>query len=225
MNQEKIGKFIKNIRIKNNLTQEAFADSLHVTAQAVSKWELGKSLPDISILNEISKKYNIQIEELLNGQKKKKNKYIFIVVSIAFLLIISLITFLLLHNKDSYIIRDVTSKCEEYKITGIAAFDAKKSTIYISNVEYCGKEDLNKKYESITCTLYEMYNDITKKISTCEEKKDITLSNYLKSISIKVLDYETVCKNFDSSNIYLEIVAKGKNNYQHKIPLKITTCN
>lgn len=223
MNQEKIGEFIKNIRVKNKLTQEAFADSLHVTAQAVSKWELGKSIPDISILNDISKKYNINIDELLNGKKKRKN--ILIMTVFGALLIAGAIIFIILHNKDSYMIRDVTSKCEEYKITGIAAYDSKKSTIYISNVEYCGKDDLSKKYETISCTLYETYDDITKKISTCEEKSDITLNDYLKSISIKVLDYVSVCKDFDASTLYLEIVAEGESNYQHKIPLKITTCN
>ena len=70
MNQEEIGKFIKDIRIKNKLTQESFAESLHVTAQAVSKWETGKSIPDISLLKEISQKYNVEIDEILNGQKK-----------------------------------------------------------------------------------------------------------------------------------------------------------
>ena len=223
MNQEKIGVFIKYIRTKNKLTQEMFAESLHVTAQAVSKWELGKSLPDISILNEISKKYNVEIDELLNGGKKKKNKLIIVIVGL--LLIIGMIVFVLFHNKDSYIIREVTSSCDQYKITGIAAYDSKKSTIYISNVQYCGKDDLNKEYETITCILYESYNDITKKISTCDEKKNITLNDYLKSISIRVLDYVTVCKNFDSSNLYLEITAEGNGSYRHKIPLKFSSCN
>ena len=53
MNQEKISKFIKDIRIKNNLTQKDFADKFGVTYQAVSKWENGKNLPDINILKEI----------------------------------------------------------------------------------------------------------------------------------------------------------------------------
>ena len=43
MNQEKIGTFIKNLRKKNNLTQQALADKYNVTYQAVSKWENGKN--------------------------------------------------------------------------------------------------------------------------------------------------------------------------------------
>lgn len=43
MDQEKFGKFIKEIRAKNNLTQKQLADKYHVTYQAVSKWENGLS--------------------------------------------------------------------------------------------------------------------------------------------------------------------------------------
>ena len=50
MDQEKIGKFIKDLRIKNNLTQKEFADKYNVTYQAVSKWENGKNMPDLSLL-------------------------------------------------------------------------------------------------------------------------------------------------------------------------------
>ena len=74
MNQEKIGNTIKNIRTKNNLTQKEFADSLGVTYQAVSKWENGKNLPDISIMKDISKKYNIDINKLLETEEENKNK-------------------------------------------------------------------------------------------------------------------------------------------------------
>lgn len=225
MNQEKIGKFIKDIRIKNKLTQEAFAESLHVTAQAVSKWELGKNIPDISILKQISTQYNVDIDEILNG-KKKTNNNLFLIIGIAFLLIVGTILFFTLTKKSNdYKFRDLTSLCDEYKIAGIAAYDANKSSIYISNIEYCGSEELSDVYDSISCNLYETFNDITKKISSCVPKEKLTLNEYLKSISIKIENYENECKDFDSSVLYLEIEAKGKNNYNHKIPLKITTCN
>ena len=60
MDQEKIGNIIKELRKKNNLTQQNLADQLGVTYQAVSKWENGKNIPDIAILKEISKLYNIR---------------------------------------------------------------------------------------------------------------------------------------------------------------------
>lgn len=75
MNQEKIGNLIKQIRKNNKLTQKQLADKYGVTYQAVSKWENGKNIPDISLIKQISKDFNIDIEDILEGKvKKKKNK-------------------------------------------------------------------------------------------------------------------------------------------------------
>ena len=84
MDQEKIGKFIKKLRKDNNLTQDELAKKLGVTYQAVSKWENGKSIPDIAILKTISELFNVNIDELLEGNvknKKKINKKIFIITT------------------------------------------------------------------------------------------------------------------------------------------------
>lgn len=45
MDAEKIGRLIKELRLKNNLTQQEFASEFGVTYQAVSKWETGLSFP------------------------------------------------------------------------------------------------------------------------------------------------------------------------------------
>lgn len=55
MNQEKIGKFIMERRQAKNMTQEALAQKLSITDKAISKWKNGRCLPDISILDELSK--------------------------------------------------------------------------------------------------------------------------------------------------------------------------
>ena len=65
MNQETIGKKIKELRIKNNLTQQELASKLNVTYQAVSKWENGKNLPDLVILTEICNIFNIDLNDLI----------------------------------------------------------------------------------------------------------------------------------------------------------------
>ena len=59
MNQDKISKLIKDLRKKNNLTQNEFAKEFNVTYQAVSKWENGKNLPDINVLKEICDKLSL----------------------------------------------------------------------------------------------------------------------------------------------------------------------
>lgn len=47
MNQEKIGKFILNLRKEKNMSQMDLAEKIGVTDRAISKWENGKGLPDI----------------------------------------------------------------------------------------------------------------------------------------------------------------------------------
>lgn len=69
MNQEKIGKFISKIRKEKNLTQEDLANSLGVSINAVSKWERGICLMDMSLLNPLCKKLDITVNELLSGEK------------------------------------------------------------------------------------------------------------------------------------------------------------
>ena len=71
---EQIGSIIKDIRKKNNLTQNEFASILGVTFQAVSKWENDKSIPDITILKDISNKFNVDLNYLISGKKVNINK-------------------------------------------------------------------------------------------------------------------------------------------------------
>ena len=92
MNPEKVGKFIKELRIENNLTQADLANKYGVTYQAVSKWENGLNLPDIALLKEMSKDFNVNIEDLLEGEKvyRKKSKLFYFVGGILILLIIDI---------------------------------------------------------------------------------------------------------------------------------------
>lgn len=60
-----ISKIIKEARIKKGMTQQQLADSVYVTRQTISKWELGSSDPNTSNLIALSKLYKISPEELL----------------------------------------------------------------------------------------------------------------------------------------------------------------
>lgn len=72
MNTEKIGLFIKELRNEKKLTQKELAEKLSITVQAVSKWERGKGLPDISYLEDLSKIFEVSIHELLKGERTDK---------------------------------------------------------------------------------------------------------------------------------------------------------
>ena len=69
MNQEKIGKFISELRKEKKLTQEGLAEKLNITKNAVSKWERGLGLMDISLLKPLSEILGVSVSELLNGEK------------------------------------------------------------------------------------------------------------------------------------------------------------
>lgn len=74
MNQEKIGKFIQDLRKENNWTQEELAEKLNVNVKSVSRWENGKNLPDHSLIMQICKLFKISINEFYEGKRVKKGK-------------------------------------------------------------------------------------------------------------------------------------------------------
>lgn len=76
MDAEKTGKFIRTIRIEKNLTQKELADKLNCTDKAVSRWETGKGIPDISLLIPLSETLGVSVNEILNGEKIEAEKQI-----------------------------------------------------------------------------------------------------------------------------------------------------
>lgn len=75
LNQEKIGKFIAERRKEMDLTQKQLAQRLNVSDKAVSKWETGRSMPDNSILFELCQVLEINVNELLSGEKLSDDNY------------------------------------------------------------------------------------------------------------------------------------------------------
>lgn len=228
MDQEKIGQFIKKIREENNLTQKELADRLGVTFQAVSKWENGKNAPDLGILKQISDEFNVNIDEILSGKRSSKKERIpILAIIITIVSIMLLVVFCVLKiNQSDYEFKTISSKCKDFKITGSAAYNKDKATIYISNVEFCGKED-NVVYRKISCNLYETYNDSKRKISSCTEEKNMNLEEFLKKVNIKVDHFSSSCKDLTANSLSLEIVASSTDNKQvtYTIPIKLNdTC-
>lgn len=61
------GEQIKEVRVRQSLTQEQFAQRLHVTRQAVSNWENNRNLPDLEMLIQISTQFCVSLDQLLLG--------------------------------------------------------------------------------------------------------------------------------------------------------------
>ena len=68
MDQDKIGKFIAECRKEKSFTQAALAEQLGITDRAVSKWERGKNMPDLSIMPDLCELLGISVNELLTGE-------------------------------------------------------------------------------------------------------------------------------------------------------------
>lgn len=69
MNSYITGPAIKRLREARKLTQAQLADKLGVSDKAVSKWETGKGLPDISLVETLAKSLGVSVLELMNGEQ------------------------------------------------------------------------------------------------------------------------------------------------------------
>lgn len=75
MEQEKIGRFIAELRKEKGLTQKKLAEQLNITDKAVSKWECGYSLPDNSVMMNLCNVLGISVNELLSGERLSSADY------------------------------------------------------------------------------------------------------------------------------------------------------
>lgn len=159
MDNKKIGKLIATLRKQNNLTQQDLGDKVGVGFRAVSKWERGINLPDIGIINDVSKVLGITTDELLKGEIKTENKTntkkklslsIKITISVIIFLLITIpLTYLYFTNK-TYTYNLVSANRDEYYIEGQMEFKNKHFSITINQIGI-----LDKEINSITIKNYE----------------------------------------------------------------------
>ena len=72
MDQIKIGNLLKELRKEHNLSQEQLADRFNISSRSVSRWENGNTMPDISMMIELADFYDIDIRDLLRGERKSE---------------------------------------------------------------------------------------------------------------------------------------------------------
>lgn len=75
MTNETFSRNLRQLRIEKNLTQEQLAGTLGVSAQSVSRWECGNTLPDVMLLPEIAKLYGVTIDDLYKEDAKAYPSY------------------------------------------------------------------------------------------------------------------------------------------------------
>ena len=219
MNQNKVSEFIKKIRKDNNLTQNDLANKYNVTYQAVSKWENGKSLPDVELLKKMSSDYSVSLDDILDGKYSKKsefNKYAIIGILIILLCVIG---YLVISNMGDFNFKTISSNCTSFTISGSLSYNKNKSAIYINNIDYCGGDDKNV-YKEIKCSLFEKESSSIKLIDEVTDN-NITLESFLKKVTFTIPNYNKICKTYKNNSLYLEIEATKEDNeiVLYKIPL------
>ncbi len=73
MNQQKVGSFLKGLRIEKTITQAELAELLGVSNRSISRWENGITMPDFDLLIELAKYYDVEVGEILDGERRTDN--------------------------------------------------------------------------------------------------------------------------------------------------------
>ena len=73
MNQQKIGEFLKHLCNDKGLTQEQLAEHFYVSSRSVSRLETGRNMPDVEMLIELADFYDVEIREIIDGERKSEN--------------------------------------------------------------------------------------------------------------------------------------------------------
>ncbi|MBR1797560.1 MAG: helix-turn-helix transcriptional regulator [Clostridiales bacterium] len=71
MDQQKIGAYLRELRKAKGITQEQLADKFYVTRRTVSRWETGSNMPEIEIMIELADYYEVDLRDLLRGERKE----------------------------------------------------------------------------------------------------------------------------------------------------------
>lgn len=75
MDQEKIGGFLSEMRKEQGMTQQQLADAIGVSNKTISKWECGKGMPEISSITPLCQILQINVNELLSGERLPEDGY------------------------------------------------------------------------------------------------------------------------------------------------------
>ena len=223
IDNEKVGKFIENLRKEKGLTQQDLADILSVSNQAVSKWESGRNLPDIAIQRVICDTFNITMEELHAGERdiKKRNKTKKIrkenkIFSIALMCIVPIMVFFVVYFiinfralKIYYSNSQITNEENSIRANLLIFKLPRKLIIFINNIYPCNYEVKDSDLLDL-----KLYSGNKKLLNSSMIKNDV---------------FELDALTFDPNNVKLilniESVTGEKRKFQREVKLVKYTSN
>ena len=235
MDQQKIGRCILDLRKQEKLTQAELADRLGVTAQAVSKWENGRGMPDIALLKKISEEFHVDLTGLLEGslvrtaaKPRLSKKTIYFWWGLAALAVItaSILFFRGAGTRQNgYAFSSLSSNNSSFSIKGAAAYTASRKSIYITDIRYEGKTD-TAEYTDISCSLYESGGSSDTLLARADAAADqlpSTLAQFLKTVEFNVSNDDPGCKVLTENSLFLLIDARDSSGSlnTYKIPVTL----
>ena len=178
----RLGRKIAELRKQNNLSQQDLANKLNVSNKTISKWECGNSVPDIEILNSLTKIFNVSIDKLVNEQEstdsivniqetsrtknKLNNKKVMLISGIALLCVLVVLIPVLCYC--------LIPRAPKIESSGIFEINQEKSTISCSVSNTTENFSFNDTFKISDNNTWGLYYDIT---GTLEIKSKTVLLN------------------------------------------------
>ena len=228
-NKKKLVNLLLNVEKKQNLTQAQLGEKLGVTDKAVSKWENGLRLPDVTILNDLSNILNVTTTELLNGKSFTQDIQSITASETQYYQIINkeLLLFLNDHYNNCSIYL-VQSENSDYFIEGLIIDSKENDFINISFIKNKNREiDLVYSYEYS----FSIENDTIYKIGNVllyEYKKEdlaIPFNKILQEIKMYIIrknNQDSVYVDPLSRNLVLQIKYINQNFEQKDIIISLS---
>lgn len=220
LDQNKIGRFIYELRTKKGISQNDLASMIPISRQAVSNWEQGKAIPDSSTLLILSKIFNVSINELLLGERgpketkekkdelqkvmlhmlddnntKRRKLRIITIISIVVITLLLLIFFsyYFFTSYNTIKVYKVSAKNDDFIISnGILITTRDKSYFRLGKLLYNSDINVNK------VRIYYLGKDNNKKIIYSDDETEILVSD--------VPGYNEYFNTQKINHLYMEII-------------------
>lgn len=236
----KSGEFIANLRKEKGMTQQELGNLIGVGDKTVSKWERGINVPDVIMIKKIASVFDIEIDEILNGEKtaridpkfikmygNKKFRYaLFSVIGVLFILFFGLLIYFC-NNFDKFKVYRFKSDNANYELTGnIYQVSNKYKMVVDDFVVYD-----TSKYEKLKIDTYKLsifINDVavytfTEGKTIDDDKRNIEYMTYSEIIE-KIDKSDLVIQQFDDKRAsagYIELLlVAGKESFTEKFGFK-----
>lgn len=152
----KSGEFIADLRKSKGMTQSELGELVGAGDKTISKWERGINVPDVIMLSNLAKIFDVSIHEILNGKRdeklnpkivklyeNKKIRYSVLAISIVFLISFIILVMYFCNNFDKFKIYRFKSNSGEFELTGNIFQAGKHYELIIDDFDVYDKEKYN----------------------------------------------------------------------------------